>query len=139
MLDFLKNIDMSTWMLIIAGIYLILPANSPIKQFIGKILGPILGPIIGPQPTPVPGPTPTPVPLGPTPVPGPGPFPFPTPTPTPAPGLDWTTLMQLLLQVIFKAKNRGDTELEGAATVLYTHLENERKALKESTLSALLR
>jgi hypothetical protein len=72
-------------MIVLGGIYLMLPANSPIKAFLNKLIGGIV-------PAPGPGPTPGPTPLVPV-VPVPGPTPGPGPLPL------VTTIAQLIALV----------------------------------------
>jgi len=113
--DFIKSIDMQTWLLIGLGIYLILPANSPIKAFLNKIIGPILGPILNPTPTP----------------PGPGPVPGPTPAPGP---VDLTMLLQLLMNILLKAKAAGDTKTQDAVLETINAVQAEQLAMQKSAI-----
>ncbi len=91
-------------------IYAILPANSPIKAFIQKLIGGIL------PPQPAPGPTPTP---GPTPAPGP---------------IDLTTLMQLLMNLLLKAKASGDTKTQEAVLTTIDAVQAEQMAAQKSAI-----
>ena len=111
----LAGIDTNMWVLIALGVYLILPANSPIKAFINKIIGPILGPIINPTPTP----------------PGPGPTPGPVPSPGP---IDLTTLLQLLMNILLKAKAAGDTKTQDAVLETINAVQAEQLAMQKSAI-----
>ncbi len=115
---FLTGLDTNTWLLIAAGVYLLLmhlPDTSPIKQFVQKIFGPILGPIIGPQPTP--GPTP-----GPVPAPGP---------------VDLNSFLQLLMSLLLKAKASGDTKTQEAILATIDAVQTEQMAMQKNALAAV--
>jgi len=118
--------DITAWIqahpLILIGIlavYAMLPPTSPIKVFINKFIGGIFSP----QPTP------------PGPVPAPGPTPVPVPTPVPGPvGLDWATIIQLLMGLLTKARASGDKELEDAALKVATAMQQEQAKMAMSPM-----
>ena len=88
----------------IAILYMLLPATSPIKIFINNLLAKIgVSPI--PQPTPDPNPTPGPV----------------------VPGLDFTTLLQLLMNVLLKQKAAGDTKAMESTIAVMDALKTEHE------------
>lgn len=114
---FPNGIDLSfltsnPWILIALVVYMIIPANSPIKAWINKLIG-------GLFPTP-------------TPTPGPGP----TPTPGPVPGLDLTTLLQMLMNLLLKAKAAGDTKQQEAILATIDAVQAEQMALQKSVIPA---
>ena len=117
MIDFIKGIDAQWWLIIAGVVYLILPANSPIKAFINRILGPILGPIINPTPTP-----------------GPVPGPVPTPGPGPVPGFDISTLLQLLMNLLLKAKAEGDVAKQEAILSTIEAVQTEHAAFQRTAI-----
>lgn len=104
------------WIMIALAVYLILPANSPIKAFINKILAGILKP----------GPTP-----GPTPEPGPGPAPNPT--------FDLNTILQLLMNLLLKAKASGDTKQQEAILSTIEAVQAEQLSMQKSAIPNYLR
>ena len=110
-MDFLKNLDMNTILLIVGVVYLILPADSPIKAFLNKILS-----ILSPNPTP--GPTP-----------GPGPV-------VPNGPIDVSTLLQLLMSILLKAKATGDTKLQESVLSTIEAVQAEQAAARSSAVSA---
>lgn len=110
-MDFLKNLDMNTILLIVGVVYLILPADSPIKAFLNRILS-----ILSPNPTP--GPTP-----------GPGPV-------VPNGPIDVSTLLQLLMSILLKAKATGDTKLQESVLSTIEAVQAEQAAARSSAVSA---
>ena len=96
------------WLMIAAVVYMILPANSPIKAFLNKIIAGIGG-IINP-PSPTPGPTPTPGPL------------------------DLTTLLQLLMNILLKAKASGDQKTQDAILETINAVQAEQLAMQKSAI-----
>jgi len=110
-MDFLKNLDMNTILLIVGVVYLILPADSPIKAFLNRILS-----ILSPNPTP--GPTP-----------GPGPI-------VPNGPIDVSTLLQLLMSILLKAKATGDTKLQESVLSTIEAVQAEQAAARSSAVSA---
>lgn len=112
-MDFLKNLDMNTILLIVGVVYLILPADSPIKAFLNKILS-----ILSPNPTP-----------GPTPGPLPGPV-------VPNGPIDVSTLLQLLMSILLKAKASGDAKLQESVLSTIEAVQAEQAAARSSAVSA---
>jgi hypothetical protein len=114
----------ANWQIVSIGaalLYALLPANSPIKAFLNKIIGGILPP----QPTP-----------GPTPVPGPGPAPVPVPIPIGPAGLDWQALLQLLMNVLLKAKSSGDAKTMDSVLAVMDSVKAEHDAAIKSAAPA---
>jgi len=98
-------------------LYAVLPASSPIKAFLNKIIG-----VIMPQPTPGPQPNPN-DPNPPVPVPVPGPV-----------GMDWQALLQLLMNVLLKAKASGDAKTQEAVLAVMDQVKAEHdEAIRSAT------
>lgn len=94
-------------------IYAMLPANSPIKAFLNKLIGGI----VTPTPTPTPSPGPTPI-----------------PTPTPVPGIDLSTILQLLMNLLLKAKAAGDTKTQEALMATIEAVQVEAASHQKSAM-----
>lgn len=94
----------------IMAVYMLLPPTSPIKAFINKFIGGIFNP-------PAPGPVP----------------PGPTPGPTPGP-IDLTTLLQLLMNILLKAKASGDTKTQDAVLETINAVQAEQLAMQKSAI-----
>lgn len=101
------------WLIIALVVYMILPADGKIKQFINSILSNIVKPT--PTPTPGPGPTPGPVPV-----------------------LDLNAILQLLMSMLLKAKAAGDSTQQAAILATIEAVQAEQMAAAKSSLPSNL-
>lgn len=91
----------------VIALYAMLPATSPIKAFINKLIGGIFNP--------------APTPPGPVPGPAPGPF-------------DISTLLQLLMNILLKAKAAGDQKTQDAVLETINAVQAEQLAMQKSAI-----